>query len=96
MKQREAIDRLSAHKEELLELGIGMLAIFGSVARDEVSDTSDIDLLVSFNKPVGLFHFARVQRRLSEILGCPVDLVTPQALRDEMRDEILREAVNAS
>ncbi len=59
------------------------LAIFGSVARNEATDGSDIDVLVRFKKgkPIGLFEFVRFQRFLSDILGCPVDLVTPEALR---------------
>ncbi len=77
-------------------MGIESLALFGSVARDEAADTSDVDLLVEFNRQVGLFHFARVRRSLSELLRCPVDLVTPAALREEMRGEILQEAVHAT
>jgi hypothetical protein len=45
---------------------------------------------------VGLFEFVRLQRFLGDILGCPVDLVTPDALRAEMREQILREAVYAT
>ena len=96
MKRQEVLNTLAAHRVKLQEMGIGSLALFGSVARDEAVDTSDVDLLVEFNRPVGLFHFARIQRTLSELLNCPVDLVTRAALRDEMRDEILRESVHAT
>lgn len=96
MKCQEVLDTLAAHRVELQEMGIESLALFGSVARDEAVAASDVDLLVEFNRPVGLFHFARVQRTLSELLGCSVDLVTRAALRDEMRDEILQEAVYAT
>lgn len=96
MKCKEILDTIAAHREELHELGIGSLAVFGSVARDEATDSSDIDLLVEFSRPVGLFHFARVRRRLSEMLGAPVDLVTLKALREDMKDQILREAIRAA
>jgi len=96
MKRQEVLNTLAAHRVKLQEMGIGSLSLFGSVSRDEAVDTSNVDLLVEFNRPVGLFHFARVQRTLSELLGCPVDLVTRAALRDEMRDEILQEAVHAT
>jgi len=90
------LDIIAAHRDELQELGIGALSVFGSVARGEATDSSDIDLLVEFSRPVGLFHFARVRRRLSELLGAPVDLVTTKALRDEMRDRVMKEAIRAA
>lgn len=96
MNRQEVLDKIAAHREEIHGMGIASLALFGSVARDESTDTRDIDLLVEFNRPVGLFHFSRVRKRLSEILQCPVDLVTRKALREEMRDRILREAIHAA
>ena len=96
MRRQEVLKTLATNRVKLREMGIGSLSLFGSVARDEAVDTSDIDLLIEFNRPVGLFHFARVRRTLSELLSCPVDLVTRAALRDEMRDEILKEAVHAT
>jgi len=96
MQRQEVLDRLASHRAELTALGVKSLALFGSVARDEASPDSDVDLLVTFDRPVGLFHFARVRRRLAEILGSPVDLVTEDALRAEMRDEILRQLVRAA
>jgi len=96
MKRQEVLDRLAAHRAELQQMGIESLALFGSVARDEATDASDVDLLVEFSRPTGLFHFAHVRRCLSEILDCPVDLVTSGALREEMRGRILREAIRAA
>jgi predicted nucleotidyltransferase len=96
MNCRELLDTIAAHLEELRELGIGSLSVFGSVARGEATDASDIDLLVEFSRPVGLFHFARVRRRLSELLGAEVDLVTVGALREEMRDQVMKEAIRAA
>jgi len=46
--------------------------------------------------PYNLFHYLRVRRRLSELLECDIDLVTRPALREEMREEILREAVDVT
>jgi len=96
MRRQEVLDRLAFHKAEVKGMGIESLALFGSVARDEATPNSDIDLLVAFNRPIGLLHYARIRRRLSEILGNEVDLVTSSALRDEMRDEILQEAIRAA
>jgi predicted nucleotidyltransferase len=96
MKKKKALEIIAKHRDELRELALESIAIFGSVARDEATESSDIDILVQFSRPVGLFHFALVRRRLSKMLGCEVDLVTPGALRNEMRDNILNEAVHAA
>ena len=68
------------------------------MARDEADESSDVDILVEFEPGarVGLFEFARLRRTLGEILGRTVDLVTPDALRQEMRAQVLREAVYAA
>lgn len=92
MRRQEILDRLTSHQSEVKKMGIESLALFGSVARDEATPSSDVDLLVTFTRPIGLFQYARVRRRLSEILGCKVDLVTQPALRKEMRKEVLQEA----
>ena len=76
--------------------GVARLSVFGSVARDEAREGSDIDLLVEFNRAVGLFEFVRLKRALGELVGHPVDLVTPAALKPQLRDRILGEAVLAA
>src|SRR5438067_9939881 len=48
--------------------GVSRLSLVGSFARDEGRDDSDVDLLVEFNRPIGLFQFARLQRQLGELL----------------------------
>jgi hypothetical protein len=71
------------------------LLLFGSVARDEARSNSDIDLLVEFDRPVGLFTFVRVQRYLEEILGRSIDLGTSDSLKPYLREPVLREAIRA-
>ncbi|NJK28682.1 MAG: nucleotidyltransferase family protein [Acaryochloris sp. SU_5_25] len=93
MKQGEALAVLSAHKRSLEEFRVKSLMIFGSVARDEATSDSDVDLLVEFEKPIGLLAFVRLQRYLEALLGCAVDLGTPNSLRSEVRDVVLKEAV---
>jgi predicted nucleotidyltransferase len=87
---------LSAARAELGELGVRSLDLFGSVARDEASADSDVDLLVEFDRPIGLFHFFRVQQRLEEILGAPVDLVMRDAVKPQLRERIFAEAIRAA
>jgi predicted nucleotidyltransferase len=78
-------------------MGVTSLALFGSAARNESSSESDVDLLVEFDEPVGLFHFFSVQHRLEEILGVrKVDLVQRGALHPALRDRILAEAVHVA
>jgi len=96
MKREEVLRVLAEHRPKLKEFSVKSLAIFGSVARDEATEASDIDVLVEFQGPVGLFTFIRLKQYLEEILGCRVDLATGEALRKEMRDEILREAIHAA
>ncbi len=74
------------------------MALFGSLARDEATSASDVDLLVEFDgRPVGLFHLSRTRHYLETVLGVPrVDLVLRAAVRPALRDKILREAVYAA
>jgi predicted nucleotidyltransferase len=96
MTSHEVLQKLSAHRSVLLEHGVKSLRLFGSVARGEATDQSDVDLLVEFSRPTGLFGLVRLRRYLEELLGCRVDLTTPGALRDSMRERILSEAIDAA
>jgi uncharacterized protein len=95
IQRTEIIHVLHDHQGELAErFGVKSLALFGSTARGAASAASDIDLLVEFNKPIGLFGFFALQDYLEEILGCPVDLGTPASLKPYLRDRVLAEAVH--
>ena len=74
------------------------MAIFGSVARNEATEASDVDLLVEFDPghPRGLFEFLSLQGFLEDLLDCRVDLVMSDSLRPELRDQILQEAIRAA
>ncbi|MBM4406235.1 MAG: nucleotidyltransferase family protein [Chloroflexi bacterium] len=72
------------------------LALFGSVARDRMRPGSDVDVLVEFSQPIGLFAFLDLKTELEHLLGRPVDLVTADALKPQMRDKILGEAIHAA
>ncbi|HTX90273.1 MAG TPA: nucleotidyltransferase family protein [Anaerolineales bacterium] len=87
---------LKRHQAELHQRGVKSLAVFGSLARGEATPASDIDVLVEFDRPVGLFEFIRLKMYLEELTGRQVDLVTPDALRPAMRADILREAVQVA
>lgn len=95
--RREDILRILRDSGALLDaFGVAHVSLFGSFARDEGREDSDVDLLVEFNRPIGLFEFMRLQRQLGEQIGRRVELVTPAALKPQLRDRILHEAVVAA
>jgi uncharacterized protein len=96
MLRVQVIDVLSQHAEELRALGAISLGIFGSVARGEEHDDSDVDILVELRRPAGYLTLARIKLRLEELLGRKVDLVPRKALRPELRDRILAESILAA
>ncbi len=69
------------------------LRIFGSVARGDSDDNSDIDFLVELLPGCGLFEHAALIRELETLLGRKVDVVSEKGLRQRIRDRVLREAV---
>jgi predicted nucleotidyltransferase len=96
MRRDEALEILKQRQAEIKAFGVKSLALFGSVARDEANPDSDVDLLVEFSVPVGLFQVVRLKEYLEEALGHSVDLVTPDALREQIRSQVLREAMRAA
>jgi uncharacterized protein len=72
--------------------GIVRLRLFGSVARGEEDESSDVDLLVDFGGRKGLLDLVRIEREFSARLGRKVDLVTEKALSPYLRGRILKEA----
>jgi len=71
---------------------IDTLLLFGSVARSEETEESDVDLLVRFARPKSLLDLVRIEREFSEALGRKVDLLTEGALSPYLRERILGEA----
>ncbi|MEE8429854.1 MAG: nucleotidyltransferase family protein [Candidatus Desulfatibia sp.] len=98
MKPKETAALLQENHAVLKDHHVKALYLFGSIVRGEDKPGSDVDILVEFQPEVrvGLFGLARLQRRLSEILGRPVDLTTPDALHKALKDRIIKEAVRAA
>ena len=67
--------------------------VFGSVARGDDDDCSDLDLLVDLEPGRGLLDLGGLLMDLRDLLPLPVDLVTPQMLKEQIRDRVLREAI---
>lgn len=92
MKSLEEIKKiLREHKEEIREkYGVVILGVFGSYTRGEQKETSDIDILIEIERPIGL-KFFELWDELEKILDCEVDLVREKLLREEIKSDILRE-----
>jgi uncharacterized protein len=102
---RSAPDFAGVHPEELLEAaapvltalaterGYERLAVFGSVARREARQDSDIDLIVDAPADTSSFEFVRFKQLLEQVLGREVDLISYGGLTPTMDDDIRRDAV---
>ncbi len=84
---------LKMYKTELQQkYGVKEISIFGSYVRGEQNETSDVDILVDFDKPIGMFKFLELEEYLSELLQVQVDLVSKAALKPRIGQYILQEA----
>jgi predicted nucleotidyltransferase len=90
-------DIIEPHRVKILEIcreaGVDGLWVFGSVRRREARDTSDVDLLVTWTRPVSLLEFSGLIDRLSSEIGQRVELVDRDALHWAMAPQVLSEAV---
>lgn len=95
------MDKVEEIKAKLLEqkpflteeYKVKEIGIFGSFARGEQAEESDIDILVEFSQPIGFFRFIDLEDHLSDILGLKVDLVSKKALKPNIGKNILNELV---
>lgn len=89
--------RLRRHRRAIIEIaarrGARNVRVFGSVARGEDTDASDVDLLVDLDLGVGVVSLAGLCRELAAVLGVEVDVVPDVALKPGIRDEVLAEAI---
>lgn len=85
---------LARHKGELRRrFKVKIIGVFGSYVRGEQKRKSDVDVLVEFEEPVGLFEFIALENYLSDLLGVKVDLVSRKALKPRIGERILKEVI---
>jgi uncharacterized protein len=97
VSRQQVLDVIAAHREELRgRFHVTYLGLFGSVARDEATAESDVDLLVEFDHPVGFFEVFDLRRHLEGLLGRKVDLVLPDEVKPALRDSIFGDAIRAA
>ena len=95
MTRSELLHILRTHKPTLAErFGVTSLSLFGSFARDQATDDSDVDILVGYDAPATSKSFFGVQFYIEDLLGRRVDLVTNNALRKEIRPYVERDLIN--
>jgi predicted nucleotidyltransferase len=101
MDKDSILAQLRAHEAELKAAGIASLSIFGSVARGDATDRSDVDVVVRLSperSECGFAYFGQLDaltQRLQEILGCPVDIVSEPVRKERLRRAIERDAALA-
>lgn len=85
---------IKGHKQELKrEFNLKQIGVFGSCVRNEQNKKSDIDILVEFKEPIGLFKFMDLEEYLKNLLGRKIDLVSKKALKPYIGKHILREVI---
>jgi predicted nucleotidyltransferase len=93
-----ALEELLKEKREAIlytcaKHGARNVRVFGSVARGEADEQSDIDLLVEFDPGRSLFDHAALWLELQDLLGCKVDVLSDRGIKPRIRERVLREAI---
>ncbi len=97
MNRLAILDRLTAEAAGLKrKYGVKSLALFGSMARGDDHEGSDVDVLVSFEGRATFDDFMGLKLDLEDLFGRPVDLGTPDTLRPEMRPGVERDLIHVA
>lgn len=95
MGREEVLGLLRMHKKALAQrFGVVELKLYGSFARDQAADDSDVDVLVRFDAPLDWRRYFGAQAYLEDLLERPVDMAIDQELRAEIRPYVARELVD--
>ncbi len=95
MNRTEVLDMLRTHKPTLEQrFGVTKLALYGSLARDQATDSSDVDVLVEFASPPDWRQYFGAQFYLEDLFGRSVDLATKEEVRAEIRPYVERDAID--
>ncbi len=94
----DQIEEIISKLREIMPLleekyGVESLQTFGSYARNQQGEESDVDILVEFHKTIDLFAFMELEDFLGEVLDRKVDLVMKDTLKPRIKEKILKEAI---
>jgi len=92
----EVLRVLREHRKEFKRFGVVSVRLFGSVARDEASDDSDVDVLAEFERPLTFRRYVGFKFFLEDLLGLSVDLVTERGLKERVRPNVERDAIRVA
>jgi len=90
--QKRVEDHAAEIRRIVAEGGAENPRLFGSVVRGDDHDASDVDILVDAKPGTSLMDLARIENRISDLIGADVDVVTPGFLHPEVRDRVVRQA----
>jgi len=92
------IDELKSKRNEILEIaakyGVSNIGIFGSVARNEENEASDIDFLVTISPNVSLFSLVKLEISLKKSLGRKAQIISDRAVNRHLKDKVFKEAIS--
>jgi predicted nucleotidyltransferase len=97
MRRDQALRILTEASTEIVDrYGVKELRLFGSTARDEAREDSDVDILVEFAAPATFDGYFSLLHFLEERLGCGVDLVTEKGLKERVRPYVEKDAIHVA
>lgn len=92
--RQTVLNRLRDRLDTIRGFGVHTLALFGSVARDEATETSDLDFLVEFEGAATFDRYMDLKIFLEDLFEKPIDLVTKRSLKPQIRQTILEESID--
>ena len=96
MSRDEVLRILLENRRQFKRFGVVSVRLFGSVARDEATDHSDVDVIAEFERPLTFKRFMGFKIFLEDLLGLDVDLVTERGLRERIRPDVERDAIRVA
>ncbi|MEM9808424.1 MAG: nucleotidyltransferase family protein [Cyanobacteria bacterium P01_D01_bin.56] len=87
---------IQTHLISIKAFGIKSLELFGSVARNEATSSSDLDFLVEFEGPATFDRYMDLKFFLEDLFDRPIDLVTKRALKSQIKATVLKEAIRVA
>jgi uncharacterized protein len=93
---KAVLEKVQKVQGDLVRLKVDHLYLFGSVARNEGRPESDLDFLVEFKETVSLFELINLKLFLEDLFHRKVDVVPREDLREEIKSEVLRDAIRAA
>lgn len=87
-------EKISERRNYLRETyGVAKIGIFGSIARNEATESSDVDILITLEEPIGYFKFFKLEQEIASLVGRNVDVVTEPSIKPAIKSNIMKDLV---